>query len=77
MENEFMKRGYLLPDGCKNLADAMKLPKRVAKAQTSTVSISHPLPPAKGIVIIHKHMNDIRAGHAARPKPIPVYCAFG
>ena len=25
MENEFMKRGYLLPDGCKDLADALKL----------------------------------------------------
>jgi hypothetical protein len=24
-ENEFMKRGYLLPDGCKDLTDAMKL----------------------------------------------------
>lgn len=25
MENEFMKRGYLLPDGCKDLMDVLKL----------------------------------------------------
>jgi len=25
MENEFMKRGYLLPDGCKDLSDVAKL----------------------------------------------------
>jgi hypothetical protein len=25
MENEFMKRGYLLPKGCKNLSDVAKL----------------------------------------------------
>jgi hypothetical protein len=25
MENEFMKRGYLLPEGCKDLADVLKL----------------------------------------------------
>ena len=24
MENEFMERGYLLPNGCKDLIDAMK-----------------------------------------------------
>jgi hypothetical protein len=56
MENEFMKRGYLLPAGCKNLADAMKLPKEVTKVQTSKVPLSLPLPPTKGIILIHKHM---------------------
>jgi hypothetical protein len=25
MENDFMKRGYLLPNGCNDLADALKL----------------------------------------------------
>jgi len=25
MENEFMKRGYLLPNGCKNLIDVLRL----------------------------------------------------
>jgi hypothetical protein len=25
MENEFMKRGYLLPDGCKDLGDVLKV----------------------------------------------------
>ena len=25
LENEFMKRGYLLPDGCKDLIDVLKL----------------------------------------------------
>lgn len=28
MENEFMKRGYLLPDGCKDLSDVAKLKQR-------------------------------------------------
>ena len=28
MENEFMKRGYLLPDGCKNLSDVGKMKQR-------------------------------------------------
>ena len=43
-------------DGCKNLADAMKLPKAVAKPQASIVSISHPLPPAKGIILFYRPM---------------------
>jgi len=28
MENEFMKRGYLLPEGCKDLSDVAKLNQR-------------------------------------------------
>ena len=28
MENEFMKRGYLLPEGCKDLSDVAKLKQR-------------------------------------------------
>ena len=28
MENEFMKRGYLLPNGCKDLSGAAKLPQK-------------------------------------------------
>jgi hypothetical protein len=28
MENEFMKRGYLLPEGCKDLSDVAKLKPR-------------------------------------------------
>ncbi len=33
MENEFMERGYLLPNGCKDLIDAMKQPKHLSKAK--------------------------------------------
>jgi hypothetical protein len=38
MENEFMKRGYLLPDGCKDLSDVAKLKQEdVPKALTAAL----------------------------------------
>jgi translation initiation factor IF-2 len=44
MENDFMKRGYLLPDGCKDLMDALKLKaKRTSKYKEAVPSV---LPPA-------------------------------
>lgn len=32
MENEYMKRGYLLPPGCKDLSDALKLKQKHAQS---------------------------------------------
>ena len=34
MEYDFMKRGYLLPDGCKDLFDALKLKARSASGRS-------------------------------------------
>jgi hypothetical protein len=69
-ENEFMKRGYLLPDGCKDLADAMKLkgqqhplmnplpPETLIKWNKALAlkswKESTPLPPVKGVLTIPK-----------------------
>jgi hypothetical protein len=53
MENEFMKRGYLLPEGCKDLMDVLKL------KQPSQSSLLFPefswldkTPPVKGEIIV-------------------------
>jgi translation initiation factor IF-2 len=44
MENDFMKRGYLLPEGCKDLLDVLKLKaKRTPKRRRSAPSV---LPPS-------------------------------
>jgi hypothetical protein len=64
MENEYMKRGYLLPPGCKDLSDVLKH-KRNPWAEVPTffmpeLATGHdtanwehaPLPPIKGQVFI-------------------------
>ena len=45
MENDFMKRGYLLPNGCKDLADALKL-KLLHRPRLRVMQhLAPPLPP--------------------------------
>jgi hypothetical protein len=56
MENEFMKRGYLLPDGCKDLGDVVKLKQRRVSDPTELALLapknSPPLPPINKQVIV-------------------------
>jgi len=60
MENEFMKRGYLLPKGCKDLSDAAKLklnPDKLSQfvtltAMTKMAMQPAPLPPVTKQVFI-------------------------
>jgi hypothetical protein len=49
MENDFMKRGYLLPNGCKDLADALKL-KQLHQPRLRVMRHLAPLPPPPPIV---------------------------
>ena len=71
MENEFMKRGYLLPKGCKDLNDVLKLKQNQvasllpylpgASAVASSDStlkpwkLPPPLPPVTGEIVIPPH----------------------
>ncbi len=60
MENEFMKRGYLLPEGCKDLSDAAnlklkhdKLSQFVALTTMTKMAMQwEPLPPVSRQVFI-------------------------
>src|SRR5215469_463814 len=66
MENEFMNRGYLLPDGCKDLNDVLKLkqkhaaapfpylPHMLASSDTTLKpwKLPPPLPPVTGEIVI-------------------------
>lgn len=67
MENEYMKRGYLLPHGCKDLNDALKLKQKHVEALLSQLpylpgesaetapkpwKLSPPLPPVTGEILI-------------------------
>jgi hypothetical protein len=56
MENEFMKRGYLLPDGCKDLSDVANLKQRRASDPSALGLLAPkkfvPLPPITKQVFI-------------------------
>lgn len=46
MENEFMKRGYLLPNGCKDLSDAAALKLKHDKLSRFLALMTMAMPPA-------------------------------
>jgi hypothetical protein len=63
MENEYMKRGYLLPEGCKDLFDALKLKQKPAPCAFLKLPYANPaapkpwtkvipLPPIRGELIL-------------------------
>jgi hypothetical protein len=54
-DNEFMKRGYLLPDGCKDLKDVMKSPPQMLpQVQVLKWGLMKPYLPCKGVLKISK-----------------------
>jgi hypothetical protein len=64
MQNEYMKRGYLLPPGCKDLTDVLKLkqkqvestfrkiPTWISEAAVGFEKSPDPLPPVTGQIFI-------------------------
>jgi hypothetical protein len=63
MENEFMKRGYLLPEGCKDLMDVLKLKQpwpmsdnpQAARLRKAWEIATSPQPPIKGEIQIPRN----------------------
>jgi len=55
MENEFIKRGYLLPEDCKDLIDVLK-PKIKQAAPPAQRATPAPLPPVVGEITVAAQM---------------------
>lgn len=86
MENEFMKRGYLLPEGCKDLNDVAKLKSRDVPTVLSTVLLqtayynptakpskqSVPLPPITRQVFIPPGTTVKKLAALLEQKPIAI-----
>src|SRR5262245_7048342 len=66
MENEYMKRGFLLPEGCKNLADA---PKYKVKPSLPTSGV---LPPIVGELIVPPQMTVRELATVLAEKPFRI-----
>ena len=63
MDNDYKKRGYLLPEGCKDLIDVLK-PRRPFVAQFPCV----PLPPVIGEMMLAEHMTVRELARALKQK---------
>ena len=77
MENEFMKRGYLLPDGCKDLSDAAALKLKHGKlsrllAMTTMAMPQGPLPPVTKQVFIQPQTTVKKLAALLELRPIEV-----
>src|SRR4051812_260583 len=79
MENEFMKRGYLLPQGCKDLIDVLRLrPEpnlRNLPAILPPPSPVHkliPLPPVIGELVITHRMTVRELAELLKSKPFEI-----
>lgn len=70
MENEFMKRGYLLPKGCKNLSDAWQ--KEAPWAMKPQVHWVGPLPFIIGEKVVPAQMTVAELAEALRKKPFQI-----
>ena len=88
MENEYMKRGYLLPEGCKELSDVAKLkkpvsdvplPKVLHKFTWDTAEVpygkkSATLPPVTRQVFISPPTSVKKLAALLEQKPIQIIC---
>ena len=79
MENEFMKRGYLLPEGCKDLSGVAKPPLRVellsqylSKALGAKSAMS--LPPVNRQIVIPPHTTAKKLAALLGQKPFRIIC---
>jgi len=71
MENEYMKRGYLLPEGCKDLIDVLesKAPSKPVAPKSSPLV---PLPPITGEMTVPAHMTVAELAAALAQKPFRI-----
>lgn len=76
MENEYMKRGYLLPTGCKDLIDVLNLQARQdaqpAHAENQSLPplvFKSPLPPLLSEVVLEEQMSVRNLATALKQKP--------
>src|SRR5436190_23460969 len=68
MENEYMKRGYLLPPGCKDLIDVLKLKEKKQQALLTALPQLPPLPKIFGTTL--KPWMPISVGKPASLPPV-------
>jgi hypothetical protein len=87
MENEYMKRGYLLPKGCKDLTDVVKpennpkfvwpsLPGKAAFYETAIISWkkSDPLTPLMRQIFVSPHTTVKELAALLGQKPFTIIC---
>jgi hypothetical protein len=80
MENEFMKRGYLLPDGCKDMIQTLKLPlgtQNECNTQAWFRKILEAIPqevPIKGALEIPKKIFMGKLAAMLDKEPYPIIC---
>jgi hypothetical protein len=73
MEHDFMKRGYLLPEGCKDLIDTLKLklhhePKHPSPQHSAPLS----LPPIIGEIVIPEQTSVLDLAKLLTQKPFQI-----
>ena len=71
MENEYMKRGYLLPEGCKDLIDVWKV-KGTPKPSTPKSSSAAALPPVIGDLVVPAGMTVSELAASLTQKPFQI-----
>jgi hypothetical protein len=78
MENEYMKRGYLLPDGCKDLMPIAKpernleaLAKHLARVLAAKTSM--PFPPITKQVVVPPKMTVVKLAALLGQKPFRIH----
>jgi hypothetical protein len=73
MEHDFMKRGYLLPEGCKDLIDTLKLKPHDEPKHPSPQSFAPaPLPPVIGELVIPEQTSVLDLGRLLNQKPFRI-----
>jgi translation initiation factor IF-2 len=79
VENEFMKRGYLLPQGCKDLIDVLNLklqpkPELPPILQQPKIPATGPFPilPILGELIVPEHMTVRDLAEGLKQKPFKI-----
>ena len=71
MENEYMKRGYLLPEGCKDLIDVWKV-KGTPNPSTPKSSSPAALPPVIGEMTVPAGMTVSELAASLTQKPFQI-----
>jgi hypothetical protein len=82
MENEFMKRGYLLPEGCKDLSDVAHLKTKQDKlsqfvaltTMTKMAMLPAPLPPVTKQVFISPLTTVKKLADLLESQPFEILC---
>ena len=71
MDYDYKKRGYLLPEGCKDLIDVLK-PKTPPKPATPQTSRPAPAPPIAGEMTVPAQMTVGELAAALNQKPFQI-----